>query len=105
MAIDYPSNFSNGTSVDSLGTMLQYADYATNLMFAEAILAVIFVMTLLITSASGTMSSGLLAAAFVTFIFSVFFFQLGMINPAWTIILLVVVIVGWLVAKNEKGRY
>ena len=97
---EYPSNFSNGTSVNSLGSLLNYANYTIEGWFAYGWLLIIFlfsyVMGMLISS-----RKALLASSFVTFIFSIYFMRLGMVNLVIVFALLLLVIVSAIGGKEE----
>lgn len=100
MAFDYPSNFSNGTAVENLGTLVQYADYASGGWLAYGFLVIIFVMSFIFSSMISS-RKGILAASFITFIFSVYFLRLGIINQIVCFVLIALIIVGALGSKAE----
>ncbi len=83
MAYDYPSNFSNGTnSVTGLGSLIQYGAYVVSGVLGYALLVLIF-MTALIVNLSVGAKKALLSSSFITFMFSVYFYRLEMISPAF----------------------
>jgi hypothetical protein len=53
------------------------------------------------------MSSGskraLLTSSFITFIFSIFFLRLGMINPIVCLVLIAMTIIGAIGSRDEQG--
>jgi hypothetical protein len=100
MAYEYPTNFSNGTVVDGIGSFVQYADYITEGWLALGFLLIIFMMTMAVGSMMSVRKT-LAASSFITFIFSIYFMRLGMVNPIVVFGLLVLVIVGVLGSKGE----
>ncbi len=100
MAFEYPSNFSNGTAVESLGTMIQYADYASGGWLAYGFLIIIFVLTFTMSSLLSS-KKGLLASSFITFVFSIYFLRLDLVNPIVVFVLILMMIVGALGSKSE----
>lgn len=99
---DWPTNFSNGTAIEGLGGIFQYAQYVTDGMFSMGILLMIFLMSFGVGIAVG-FKKALASSAFITFIFSVYFVRLDMINPIIPIALLFIAIIGALGAKGEAG--
>jgi len=99
---DWPTNFSNGTAITGLGGIFQYAQYVTSGMFSMGILLMIFLMSFGIGMVTG-IKRALASSAFITFIFSVYFVRLDMINPIVPIALLFVSIIGALGSKAEGG--
>jgi len=99
---DYPMNFSNGTAITGVGGIFQYAHYVTDGMFSLGILLLIFLMSFGIGMATG-MKRALASSSFITFIFSVYFVRLDMINPIIPIVLLFISIIGALGSKAESG--
>lgn len=99
----YPTNFSDGTKeVNGTAPFLEYADYVSAGWFAPGILLIIFMMSvgggLLMKS-----SKPFLAASFITFIFSVYFFQLNILSPIWVGALLVLVVITAIGAYKERS--
>jgi len=103
MAFEYPSNFSNGTIVDGLGSFFQYASYTTGGLMGAAILLVIFVMSFVIGLAAGS-KKALLSSSFITFVFSVYFWRIEMINPSIMFVLILVMVISAIGSKSESGR-
>ncbi len=102
MVWDYPTNFSNGTAVNSLGGLIQYAEYVTNNWFAEGFLLIIFLMSLSVGILTNSRKA-ILAASFITFVFSIYFLRLDSINPIITFLLLVGIIIGAI--GSSEGKY
>ena len=99
MAYDYPSNFSNGTTLTDLGSFIQYGDYVTGGALGIAFLSLIFFTSYLLSMAVGT-KKALLSSSFITFIFSVYFYRLEMVSPIIVFGLLTVVIFSLIAGKG-----
>ena len=98
---EYPSNFSNGTSVDGLGSLLQYVDSMVGGQFAAGFVILIFLVSFgvgLLTSAKAGVSVG----AFIASIFSIYFWKLGMISPFFVIFFIVILVVGVVMMWLDK---
>jgi len=98
---EYPSNFSNGTSVDGLGNLLQYANSVVGGQFAPGFVILIFLISFgvgLLTSAKAGLSVG----AFIASIFSIYFWKLGMISPFFIIFFIVLLVVGVVMMWLDK---
>ena len=102
MAFALPTNFSNGTSVEGVGSLFAYASYATGGFAGLGILAMIFIMSFGV-SALINIGKAFASAAFITFIFSVYLARIEMVSPTVPLILLVMLIVGFFWAKSERS--
>lgn len=102
MAFDYPTNFSNGTAVEGLGTFLKYAHYTTAGLMGYGFLIIIFIMSFVVGIMFGT-KKALLSSSFITFIFSVYFWRLELINPTVIFALVVIMIISAIGSKSEGG--
>jgi len=102
--IDLPTNFSNGTQVDGVGSLFDYAAYATSDWFGTGIIIFIFLLSF---GASALLNVGkaFASAAFISFIFSVYLARIGALNPTIPFVLAVLVIVGFFWAKGERSNY
>jgi len=103
MEYEYPTNFSNGTSVIDLGTLMEYVNYVSEGWFAYGFLLIIFVMSF----ATGMFMNGrkaLMSSSFITFIFSVYFMRLDMIHPMVIFGLILLIIIGVLGSNGEGGN-
>lgn len=78
MVWEYPNNFSNGTMVSDLGTLVQYGSYVTHGFLATGFLLIIFLMVFGINAMRGSRVA-LLSASFITFIFSIYFMRLDLV--------------------------
>lgn len=99
---EYPTNYSNGTSVDGVGKF--FFDYPSHIIesYAPGILLLIFLMVFGAMLLFGS-KKALAVAGFITFIFSVYFFMAGILNPVIPIAMIIITIIGLLGAKEEQG--
>lgn len=99
---EYPSNYSNGTSVDGFGSFIHYISTISNSALGLGFLFIIFLGSFGLTMVSGS-NKALLVSSFITFVFSIYFVRLGMINLVIPIVLVILVIIGALLSKDSKG--
>jgi len=104
MAWDLPTNFTNDSTVDGVGSMFEYATYATNGMFGLGVVFIIFVMTFGV-SALMNIGRAFASASFVSLIFSVYLVRINALNATYPFILAVMTIAGFFWAKSEKSNY
>lgn len=104
MAWEYPTNFSNGTSVDGMGSFFTYMNYATGDWFATGVIFVIFMMAFIATSFV-SFRKALASASFIAMIFSSYFVTLGIISMAVPFTLLAIFIIGVILSKSENANY
>lgn len=102
MAFEYPSNFSNGTIVDGVGNLIVYGNYVSGGWFAYAFLMIIFVMSFVVSMGLSS-KKALLSSSFITFIFSVYFLRLDLVNPVLVFLLVLLIIVGAIGSKEESS--
>lgn len=102
MAFAYPSNFSNGTAVEGIGTFLQYAGYTTDGLMGYAILITIFLMTFIVSLSAGSRKA-LLSSSFITFIFSVWFWKLGMVQAGFVFAFVLVMVIAIVGSKSSSA--
>lgn len=99
---EYPTNYSNGTSVDGVGkTFFSYPSYTLDYWFAPGMLLLIFLVIFGAMIMFGSRKA-LATASFITFIFSVYLFMLGDLNPLAPIVLIVLTIIGLIGSKEEN---
>ena len=101
---EYPYNFSNGTEVNGFGNFIVYISSLTNDWLAPGFLILIWLITFGIGLASGSRKA-LLSSSFVTFIFSIYFFRMGILNWIVPLILIILTIVGAIASKGEGNSY
>ena len=99
---EWPSNFSNGTEVDGFGNFIVYINSMTNNYFSLGFLVLIWMVSFGVGMMSSA-SKALLTSGFITFLFSVYFWKLGMINAIVPIMLIIITIVGAIVTKSETS--
>ena len=104
MAWDLPTNFSNGTSVDGIGSLFQYATYATDGWFGTGVVAIVFMMSF---GAFALMNIGraFASASFISLVFAVYFARIESVSPTLPLIIMVATIVGFFWAKGERNSY
>ena len=100
---DYPSNFSNGQSVNGIGSFLQYANYATNSKLGYLIIVAIFAVSFLSMKVFSS-TKAFASASFITTFLSVFLLRIGLISPVVTIILAALTVIGILVVRDEADK-
>ena len=105
MAFDLPTNFTVGNTtqaVDGIGSIFQYAQYATNEWFGLGIIGMIW----LISFGTGVMLNvgrAFASSSFIALVFSVYFARIGAVNPTLPFILLILTIAGFFWAKGERS--
>ena len=100
-----PTNFTVGNTtktVDGIGSIFQYAQYATNEWFG---LGIVFMIWLIAFGAGAVMKIGraFARASFIALVFSVYFARIGAVNPTIPFILLIATIAGFFWAKGERS--
>ena len=103
MAFEYPANFSDGNTVEGIGSFFQYAHYVSDGFLGYAILIIIFMMALIVGLTMGT-KRALLSSSFITFIFSVYFWRLEMISPAFVFAFVFIMIISAIGIKSEGSN-
>jgi len=100
---EWPTNFSNGTSIDGIGNYVKYMNNVTGGFFSSAVIVIIFVMVFFVGIAMGT-KRALASACFISFVFSVYFWRISLISPVIVISLLMATILFTIGTKSEE-RY
>ena len=101
---EYPTNFSNGTTVDSASSFfMKYPSFILNDFFATGILIIIFVFSFILSMVVGS-KKALLTSSFISFVFSVFFVRLDLVNVVVPIIFIVLMIIG-MIGSKQGGNY
>jgi hypothetical protein len=99
----FPTNYSNGTSVDGVGKMFfKYPDFILGGYAGIGWTLLIFVMAFGLSMAAGVRKA-LGVAGFISFIFSLYFLRLGILNITVSIALIIITIIGVLGGKEEGG--
>jgi len=105
MAWDLPTNFSNGTaSVDGVGSLFQYAGYATSGWFGTVIIAIIWIMAFGV-GAMLNIGRAFASASFIAFVFSIYFVRIGAVSSSIPLYLLTATIIGFFWARSERSNY
>ena len=108
MTFDLPTNFTgtNGTNIgiSGIGSMFQYATYATGGWFGTGLVAMIWLLAFGV-SALANIGRAFASASFIAFVFSVYFLRIGAVTPLIPFVLMIMIIVGFFWAKSEKGSY
>ena len=97
----YPSNFSNGTSVDGIGSFYQYLSTINSGWLGTAFIVLIWIVVFGFSLVAGSRKA-MATASFVAFIFAVYFSILGMLNPVVPIMLIILTIIGAIGSKGES---
>ena len=99
---EYPTNFSNGTIVDGVGSLIQYTNIVLGEWFGAGILLLIWLASFIISLASGT-SKALMVSSFISFVLSIYLVRLDMIHPVFVITLIILTIIGAIGSKSQQG--
>ena len=99
---EYPSNFSNGTSVDGVGSFVQYANVMLGNKFGLGILLLIWLASFIMSLSVGT-KKALMTSSFISFVFSIYLVRLDMIHPLFVFVLIILTIIGAIGSKQEQG--
>lgn len=99
---EMPSNFSNGTEVNGVGTWFQYISYLTGNWLGYGIVLMLWLVIFGLSMASGTRKA-LLTSSFITFLLSIYLMRIGIINPIILVLLIVLTIIGAIGSKEEQG--
>lgn len=99
----YPTNYSNGTSVDGVGNaFFQYPNFILGGMFGLGILTIIFLTTFIVSLSSGSRKA-LLTSGFISTIFSIYFARLDLIQPVVVFVFIALTIIGAIGSKQENS--
>jgi hypothetical protein len=93
---NYPDN------VTGVGTFFKHISTITNDWMAMGFLMIIWIFTFGASMMSGSRKA-LLTSSFITFIFSVYFVRLNMLNPMIVFALIVLTIIGAIASYNEPS--
>lgn len=105
MAWDFPTNFTVGNTtktVDGIGSIFQYAQYATGGWFGIGIIFMIFIISFGV-GAMMNIGRAFASASFIALVFSVYFARIGAVSPTIPFILLIATIAGFFWAKGERS--
>ena len=99
---EYPSNYSNGQSVEGIGNFIQYANYIVNGYLGMALLLLIFLLTFGFSMVSGT-KKALLVSSFITFLLSIPLVRMQICPVYIPIILIVFVVIGAIIGEKDNS--
>lgn len=100
---EWPSNFSNGQSVDGLGSFFVYLNNDIGGYLGILIVFAIFGISFMALKA-GSSTKAFGASAFITAFLSIFLMRMGILAPAIVIILVVLAIIGVFAVRDESQR-
>ena len=99
---ELPGNYSNNSEVAGVGDWMTWTNQTIGGGFGAGILLIIFITSFGISMMAGS-KKAILASSFITFIFSVYFARLGMVNPVIVFILVIILVIS-IVASVGDGR-
>lgn len=100
---DFPSNYSNGQNVSSLGTFLQYTNYAADYYLGALILVAVFTISFLILKTQ-SFEKAFAPACFITLGLSILFMRISLIGLPIVIMLAVITILAIILVRTENHR-
>jgi len=98
----YPSNFSNNTGVNSISDYYQYINYVIGDWFATGFVILIWMLSFGFSMMLGVRKA-LMSSSFIAFIFSIYFYRVGMVGNLLIILSIIGVIIGAIGSKEEHG--
>ena len=102
---DYPSNFSNGTAVNGLGTLFTYIDNTLGNTFGIGLIFTIAIIGFLTLKGSGyTSSKSFTAVTFVTLLLSILLMMVGILDVYVPMIIGIAAIVMGLITRHESNQ-
>lgn len=103
---EYPSNFSNGTSVEGLGSLFQYTSYAVGNGFGGFLLLMVAIIMILTLKASGfPFSKAFTATAFVCTLLSILLVMIGILSQSIIFYCAIALIISALMSRHEANTY
>jgi len=102
MVYEYPTNYSNGTTVTGPGGF--FLDWTTSVIpsYANGLILLIWLIVFGVTAAFGVRKS-ILVASFVTAIISIFFAVRSWINPIIPLVLIIVTALALIFGAKDDG--
>lgn len=94
--------YNNTVDITGVGTFFQHISTITNDWLAMGFLMIIWIFTFTASMMSGSRKA-LLTSSFITFIFSIYFIRLDMINSMIAFALIVLTIIGAIASYNEPS--
>jgi len=98
---EYPTNYSSGTAVDGVGKFfIKYPSHILNDYFGAGFILLLWISIFGISLSSGSRKAMFLAS-FISSIFAIWFWILGVLNPVIIFGLIILTIVGAIGSKEE----
>lgn len=99
----YPTNYSNGTSVDSVSKFfINYPTIISNGWIGIWFITIVWFVFFTIGMVSGVRKS-MMVASFICLVLSMYLLMLGAINPVVPFVMLILTIIGAIGSKEEGG--
>jgi hypothetical protein len=99
----YPTNYSNGTAVTGVADFfVKYPSFILSDKLGIGITMIIWLMSFGLSMQGGARKA-IMIASFISFLFSIYFVRLGVMNTTFTIILLIATIIGAIASKEESS--
>ena len=100
---EYPTNYSNGTSVGGVGDWMAYTNYVLGDTFGLGIIVMIWILSFGLSMILGA-KKAILFASFISFVFAVYLAAAGVLNNLIVlIVLLVLMIIGAIGSSGSGG--
>lgn len=100
---EWPSNFSNGQSVDGLGSLFQYVNYSLEGSLGFLIILATFIIGFVSAKAFNT-SKAFAGTSFVSFLIAILLMRLEMISIFIVITIGMLLAVSLILARNDYER-
>ena len=101
---EYPTNFSNGTSVDGVGSFFGSYPAAIVPFAGIGIVILLWIITFSLSLMSGVRKA-FMVASFIAGVLSIYLWRMAMIDVSIVFILVILTIVGAIGAKEENSIY
>jgi hypothetical protein len=100
---EYPTNYSNGTEIDGVAKMFfKYPNYILGGYAGAGWTLLIFLVSFGLSLATGSRKA-LGVAGWISFMFSLYFLRMGILNITVSFVLLFVAIIGTIGAKEDNS--
>lgn len=101
---EYPTNFSNGSSSVNgvFDFFFKYPSQAVSSFYGIGLIILIWSGIFTISIATGS-KKAIVVSSFISFIMSMYLFARGLLNPVVPIILIVLVIIGAILTKEDNS--
>lgn len=99
---EYPTNYSNGTTVEGLGSFVQYAGTVVGDYLGAGIILIIWMAVFGVSMMAGS-KKAILVASFISAVFSIYFVRLEMIHPTIVMLLIVVTAISFVFVGKDTS--